>query len=306
MSKKIIVNIKRLLIFALSILLLSTALSVDVKAEGSKFSIDLKYVIENTEFKLYKVAKKNLDNKYKKIDVFKEYPVNIEDYENVDKRSLAMTLSSYIKRDSIEALRVEKTDGNLRVNFKNLEEGLYLIVGEDVIFKNYLYIPSAVFICLDENNKNTEITIDLKYKKTDIDEKTNLNVHKIWDDNDSESRPESIEVQLLKDGNVIDTVKLSKKNRWQMEWSNLSTKFNYEIVEKNVPKGYYVTVNRENTVVKVINKAEILVDKPKSPDKKIPQTGQLWWPLPFLFVSSIFFLIKGIRWDRNKNDGNKR
>lgn len=48
-------------------------------------------------------------------------------------------------------------------------------------------------------------------------------VLKVWrDDGNEEKRPEQIVVQLLRDGEVYDTVTLSNDNNWRYTWPELS------------------------------------------------------------------------------------
>ena len=46
---------------------------------------------------------------------------------------------------------------------------------------------------------------------------------------------------------------LSKANNWSIEWKDLSSEFTYDVIEKDVPKNYYVTVNRDGEVIKICN-----------------------------------------------------
>ena len=57
-----------------------------------------------------------------------------------------------------------------------------------------------------------------------------LTVRKVWVD-DGVDRPDSITVQLLRDGEVYDKVELKQSNQWVYTWDDLSPK-------RTSPKSY--------------------------------------------------------------------
>ena len=48
-----------------------------------------------------------------------------------------------------------------------------------------------------------------------------LTVHKVWDDNAYPERPESVKVQLLKNGEKAEEIVLSEENQWTYTWDQL-------------------------------------------------------------------------------------
>lgn len=297
----------------LQILIIS--LFVDnVEAGNYKSTVSVKYKLENTEFKLYKIAEKSKEGKYNLVNEFINYRVDLSNYSSMDKAAVANTLESYIKRDGLKELRKGVTDSFNSVNFTALDSGLYLIMGETKLNKDYRYYPTPVLLEVTENS-NREIVMDLKYEKNKIDKKIKLIVYKIWDDGDSIDRPNSIDVQLLRNGQVLEEEKLSKYNNWCIEWKNLSPDFTYDVIEKDVPKNYYVTVNRDGEVIKICNtlsniEGEYLTreenEKEEEPfkimEEKVPQTGQLWYPVIILLIlASVFFIIGKMSDKKNEN-----
>ncbi|KIR03185.1 hypothetical protein P261_02000 [Lachnospiraceae bacterium TWA4] len=62
----------------------------------------------------------------------------------------------------------------------------------------------------DEWIYNVETTP--KYgQETQPSKTTKIRVHKSWNDNNNKNRPSSVEVELLKDGTIHDTVTLNEK-----------------------------------------------------------------------------------------------
>ena len=65
---------------------------------------------------------------------------------------------------------------------------------------------------------------------------------------DKSARPGYIYVQLLENGRVADTVVLSEANDWEYTWDELDADSQWRVVERDVPDGYTVTVEREGRV----------------------------------------------------------
>ena len=79
---------------------------------------------------------------------------------------------------------------------------------------------------------------------------TNVNVQKIWEDNDNarNTRPANVTVKLFANGIVKETVQLSESNGWKKTWGNLlkydgNEEIVYEVKEVNIPDDYNSVVN---------------------------------------------------------------
>lgn len=70
--------------------------------------------------------------------------------------------------------------------------------------------------------------------------KKEINVNKVWENDTEENRPDNIEVNLIQNGEVIETVELSKENDWSHRFTNLDEfdtdgkAYDYTIKEKAV------------------------------------------------------------------------
>ena len=80
-------------------------------------------------------------------------------------------------------------------------------------------------------------------KYTHTPEKTEVSVVTVWTDADDQDgyRPDDVTVNLLADGNIIETVALSGENNWSRSWTNLDKKANgvdidYTVTEIAVDK----------------------------------------------------------------------
>lgn len=143
-------------------------------------------------------------------------------------------------------------------------------------------------------------------------------VMKVWNDTGNEaSRPETIHVYLYCDGKEYEKTQLNYRNNWRHTWSGLERGHDWTVVEEQV-NGYTVYVTQEGVTFVVTNtyqpeppKDPEPPEKPEIPEKPddmtweeyeewlkvlgftdvpggnfhmaiLPQTGQLWWPVPLL------------------------
>ena len=113
-------------------------------------------------------------------------------------------------------------------------------------------------------------------------------------------------MQLLRNGKVYDTVILTAKNNWRYTWRDLDCSCQWTVVEKAV-EDYTVSVTREGITFVVTNSYDKVIpdtpaperppDKPEKPSNSkpgLPQTGQLWWPVPLLVAAGLLFIIIGL------------
>ena len=162
----------------------------------------------------------------------------------------AYTASSGIKPDAQGTITAAGTE------FSNLAKGLYLIVYNHFADGDKTCGASASLVSIpsvtQEGESLSKVTVRSKSECATIS-KTNLNVVKVWKGDERKNRPTSIEVQLLRDGTVADTVTLSAANNWRHAWSNLATDHEWRVIEKNVPDGYVMALSRNGSDFTLIN-----------------------------------------------------
>lgn len=260
-----------------------------VYALNSKVSITVLYD-DIGYFSLYKIADIADDN-YTLTQDFAEYKVDLDIEDSETLRELADILEGYVQRDNIEPLKEGHTD-NGQLVWNDLEIGIYLVVGERVNDEVYVrtFSPALIY-----TGNQSSIEITPKYEDNEI-KLINKKVMKVWKNDNESVRPSSIQVQLLKNVEIYDTVTLNKDNNWQYRWDDLSNIYEWKIVEKVVPDNYTVTSKSENEICMIIN--TYAKDVGKNADNKIPQTGQLWWPVPLLTVFGLTAFIIG--WIKKK------
>lgn len=223
-------------------------------------------------------------------------------------------------------------DGRLTLRPENSEgkplQGLYLILGERHEQNGKYYDASPFLVLLPSLNRNTntwEYTVNAEPKHSSEDgwsypQATSRKVIKVWKDSDAKlQRPQRITVQLLRDGEVYSTAELNAQNNWQYSWDGLEAYRRWTIVEA-VPKDYTVSVTQEGITFVVTNTyreesedpndppsdpgtptdpdSPPDTEKPTNPDspdtEKLPQTGQLWWPVPVLTAAGLLLIVIGL------------
>lgn len=221
--------------------------------------------IVGATFDIYRVADVDRYSVLTLCGKFAEYSVDYgTDTESWD--ALAATLKGYVHRDAVSPVATAVTNDSGRVSFsEGLKPGLYLVIGSPctVDFTTYSAVPFMVFLpAKDPLTKDWTYSASVTAKwikevNTDDpdDRLITRKVIKKWDDEGYESnQPESIEVQLLCDHVVYSTVTLDKSVNWRWKWDNLEAGHEWEIVEKDVPEGYYVSNSQDGITITVTNK----------------------------------------------------
>lgn len=285
----------------LSLLLCCLFFPLTIQAAGKinkeqDVSLTLSCSHENVPFYLYYVA--SIDE-YGELGVnssFSDFNVNITGKNDEAWNELALTLAGYVDQEQMVPAASKKTDVNGEVTFPSLDQGLYLICSEKVSSNGMIYqtSPSMVLLpSLDEINNDWVYDVNVNPKGEEIeDTNTSIKVQKVWKDSGNKNkRPSSIMVQLYKDGEIYDSITLSEENNWQHIWENCSTKSNYTLVEQKLDS-YTVQVSKEGITYLITNTYKTVT--PSVPNKNIPFTGQLWWPVLILITLGLFFILIGL------------
>ncbi len=285
---------KKHLIALAAALLMLFGLSAAVYADSESPTFTYSYPVDGVTFRLYEVG-----------EMQGEEPVLIGDYAGYDvnllENTAGETLAAYVERDGLQPLMTAtSSDGSL--TFENLQQKIYLMTGDTVTVDRVKWIPSAALFSVPQKDEETgeiiwDITAGGKYTREELPELTEVSVEKIWNDKGFEQkRPSSIKAQLLKDGEVYDTVELGKTNNWKHTWKDLDPAYTWTVVEEKVPDQYKVTIKKENGITILENtyeKSSTPTPTP-TPPPNIPYTGQLWWPVGFLLVGGIGLVLLGL------------
>ena len=118
----------------------------------------------------------------------------------------------------------------------------------------------------EEDNYTAAIVVN-----THEPEKAHIGIKKIWNDQDNKYkyRPESITVQILANGEVVDTVKLTAEGNWELDVVGLDKYANGKEIEytiKELPVEHYTTTIDGFTITNT-------VEPPSEPEIIPPNTG---------------------------------
>ncbi len=262
-------------IYFIFISLLCCLIPTTLFGKSDLMNLDVSCPISDMKVSLYRVA----DENYKLTGVFSNYSVDLKQ----DVQGAANALENRILMDGIEADVYATSDSSGKARFSGLESGIYLVVGKEVESNGVFYMPQISLISL-----SGDLSVDLKYETSN--KASRIHVLKIWKKDNKKSRPKSIEVCLLRsDGIVVDKVKLNSDNQWSTTWDSLSTLYTYSVMETSVPSGYKESCYREMDTIVLTNTGSDKYRVEKK-DEVLPNSGQLWWPVPvLLFVGLVLF-----------------
>lgn len=266
---------------------------------------DGKLPLSGAQFKLYHVADVDETGEITVTDSFSRFNVDIRGKNDNAWRTIASTLEGYVLNGSAAPDDSGKTDDNGMISFpsagKKLAKGLYLVVGtRHEQYGNYYDATPFMVMLPSQDNSNTwsyEISSSPKHTTNQIPTKPETvtrKVLKVWKDGGAtQQRPKEITVQLLQNGNVYSTVKLNAGNNWRYEWSNLDSKYKWTVIEKT-PSEYTVSITQEGITFVITNSTSNNSQPGKPSEPSLPQTGQLWWPVPVLFCVGLAFISAGL------------
>ena len=265
---------KRILYFVF-VTLLCCFLPTTLFAKTDLMNLVVNCPVSNMQVSLYRVA----DENYNLVDSFSQYSIDLKQ----DVQGAANALENRILMDGIEADASVTSDSLSTASFTGLSSGIYLVVGKEVFQDGVFYMPQVSLVSL-----SGDLSVDLKYE-TSV-KPSRIHVLKVWKRDSKKSRPKSIEVCLLRsDGIVVDRVVLNSENQWSTTWDNLSTLYTYRVMETSVPSGYKESCTREKDTIILTNTGNY-TDKVEKKDEELPNSGQLWWPVPvLLFVGLVLF-----------------
>lgn len=232
--------------------------------------------VEGAEITIYKVADAYSDGAnlaFKYTDEFSSCDVSLDDLTT---DGLAKEISSCVTAEAVGTSLV--TDSLGTVKFNNLDLGLYLVSQTNKV-EGYSNIDS--FLAMIPRVIDNSWVYDIKsMPKTDIYKEIDLIVNKVWNTDDNDL-PEKVEIELLLDGDVIDTVILNSTNNWTHTWENLEKSDKYSVREINIPKGYKASYTNNEYTFTVTN------------TDTLANTGQLFYSIIVLAVSGLIFILLG-------------
>ena len=235
------------------------------------------------------------------IDRYQKHADDLDIRGKDDERwqAMAQVLAREIMLDnSLKPSRSAVTNGDGMAVFSDIPMGLYLILGSTVEKDGYVYSTSPFFAIVPEqdlssNTWNYDVVANAKPGRGPV--KADYEVIKVWkDDCHKDQRPKSITISLICDGKVYDTITLPHNGAWSYSWKDLNTNHQWTVTEKKEDGYQEPDVQQKGNTFIVTNTCS----KPTTPAQPgkptLPQTGQLWWPVPVLIAAGLLFVVIGL------------
>lgn len=271
--------------------------------------------LSGVEISVFEALEETSDG-YKLAGAFKDYRVRVDASSSSALQETANTLANYVVTDKITPLATVTSDETGKAAFDNLDGGIYLVYGKKLTVDKKIYRLSPMFVEISRESDDVTVAYGkFSVSKVKNSRMTKYTVNKVWD-NERELdgyRPEEIEVEIYLDGELYDTVKLNDDNNWSYFW-NTDEVGDWNFKEVNVPEEYEVTIGIGEYDATITNRLDdsVIESNPNPPDdsdtdndtdkddntndnEDIPQTGQLWWPVPVLVILGVVLIALGLK-----------
>ena len=226
---------------------------------------------------------------------------------------------AYMLKHELDPIVSVQTDEQGRASFPNLEDGKYLLVsgacqvGDKfcIAEKSLLTIPGETV----DGSTSGQITV---YPKYELQEKEPIQyqVLVIWEDEGFEhQRPDRVTVYLYRNCQRQEPITITKEGNWRYFWIEEDPMVEWGVVQTDLV-GYTIDYDELTRTFVIRN---IITDDPADPSgpsdstdpsdptettptepdgPKLPQTGQLWWPVPLMAIVGMVLVLLG--WMRRK------
>ena len=305
------------------LLWLAAGVMLHVSARSANNSLTLicktdEITLVGMHWEIYRVGSRTDDGFVLEGD-FSDYPVSLSDMSASAIGEVADTLENYAVLDRIPSMAQGETGSDGLLRFDGLDSGLYLACGKKLQVGDTTYVPSALLLEIEAMADSSQTNFDFNaypkfYYRTLSSGFSKLSVKKIWmnDEHALENRTASISVELYKDAELWKTIVLDASNDWSYSWSDYENA-DWRVKEKVVPEGYTIIYRSNDTQFAIVNTFAGKTSPPETTttpresssetEGKLPQTGQLWWPVPILACGGILFIAVGCRINlRDKKD----
>lgn len=238
--------------------------------------------VEGLTISICKIAELD-ETGYYPSDAFKDSGISIAGIVNDPSAVNAKTVYDYVIKNDLNVRSNQIKNG--KAVFETISDGIWLVFCEEN--GTHRFAPYIIFMPYEQNGKlNYQVTSTPKLEENKPNNK-NIYLLKKWEDknNAAKIRPKSVEILLYRDGKKVESVLLNEACGWSHTFTNLPVDGNYSIEEK--PVTYYVSQ------VSGDSENGFIVTNTYNGDK-LPQTGQLWWPITILCVAGTLFVLLGI------------
>ena len=257
---------------------------------------------------LYKAADVSADFQYTLTAAFAPSQLILNGIQtNSEWDAIRTTLEAYILGNAIQPVATAVTDAEGKAHFAVPEPGLYFASAVSIVQDDLTCIFDSALVALPglgtDGLWQYQISVNAKPQilpPITPDEKTEWKVIKLW--KGEAKRPQSVEVEIFRNGESYATVTLSEQNYWSYHWTAPKDGADWKVVERNVPSGYTMTVIQQETTFVVTNTYQ------EEPEPSPPKTGDSANILLYtilLYVSGTMLVILGIAGKRNRHEETK-
>ncbi len=308
--KKTVCLICALILFSCALISAAHAVPIDPTAPAS-LTVQYSYagaVYSDLEIKTYRIASVAPDGSITLAGVFADYPVTINGITTqAEWNEVASTLAAFIKAYNLAPTAVGKTNESGTVTFADLLPGMYLTLAVEIkqeentlIFENFLtMIPNP------SQNGSHDYNVAVYPKCESFKQTEDEIMYKViilWEDEGFESRrPDSVNVELIRNGTVDDIRLLSPADDWTYSWITPNDGSSWSVLENPVPEGYTVTyTSRERAIlVRTFVIVNAYTESPVPDGSDTPQTGDtfsIWhFALPMSLAGGVLLIIAAWR-----------
>lgn len=263
----------------------------------------------NRTVKLYKVAEVSADFQYTLTADFETSGMILNGVQtNSEWDVIRSTLQAHILARNIAPVTSVETDRSGNAFFEALKPGLYLVSAVEVIQEQLHCSFSSALIALPgldaDGYWQYQVTVAAKPEiipPKDPNREVALEVLKLWKgDVGYTDRPESIEIEIFRNGVSYKMVVLSEDNQWSYSWTAEDDGAEWNVVERNVPSGYTMTVaHRDHTFVITNTRTS---DEPTPSPPKTGDTGNILLYTILLYVSGAVLIVLGTTGKRKRHE----
>lgn len=257
--------------------------------------------IDNVSVSACQIAKKTTTGYYP-TTAFEDSGISIAGILNHPTSDMAKDILNFMKNEEIEGIQAISVSGE--AVFSDLAEGIWIAYcdeGQDYNFPPFLLLLPQVI-----NGQADYDVISIPKVAPVLPEVQMIHVVKQWDDNNDAAgkRPEQIVVHLLQNDIVIDSVELNAACGWAHTYAievspaeaGEITTAHYSVEEVAVD-GYTASYNGD------VENGFVITNSYENAGGKLPQTGQLWWPILLLSVAGAAFVVLGVVEVKGRRDG---
>jgi hypothetical protein len=295
------------------------------EAEANQLSLTIACDEERVgqmSYSLYQVAETETDGTFTPVEALADAPISFELETEHQMQDCASTLDAYLisqqeAGNSIAPIRTGETDDRGELTFADLPDGLYLLIGQAKEDEEYIYMSAPTLLVLPQKNEDGTINrllsaqpkIEKYYTVGLQNSMSQLTVEKRWEDGTSKvAQPQAVTVAIYANGVEYQRVTLNEENNWQYSWENTTGCVLWQAMELDVPEGYTLTVVQDGLSWVLTNtcKDDPETDPSAMPQthdtgntdvtsqlQKLPQTGQLKWPIPVLGAVGLCIFLFG-------------